>query len=658
MGIAMGKLTLSRSLRILILTLLSSFILSFIQVAALGTHGNVGLAYIPKAKTIEEKFSQVFRVQSAGIEVEVEELSDSLVYPLERACKFTIPVRNMGGHETRIHPRISEVPEGWICVGGGDLLLRPGEEENLVYMFTALPPWPDPAVLTVTIENLADPSSYITVNLRIEVEAISLTFDAEIKGRVIDGRTMNPLPGARVRVCYWSGYPCAETISLQDGSFSLMVPSAETLDENYENHNVSGEPALYLEVLAEGYEYYSLSDIRVPRGETLNLEIGLISLRVEASYQLAWKQQVEGYEIWKCIPSEDWSLIAVCQGEHGIEGLMTPPEHTYVYLFNGNGQLLWEKLIDGESWAVDITADGSMIASGSHSGKVYVWSREGGLLWQLSSDMHGPIREVRFSHSGRYLAFGPTPEGRGYVGLYDAEIGELLWSYETGDHVREIEFSLDDEYLVVSSTDGYTYLFTIEGQLLWKRYHGGYLPLILKISEGNDMIVVGGKGQELYAYDFEGNLLWKFQAPDIIQCGDATPDLSRIVIESKGLLYMLDREGNLLWRRSISPIGHNAIAISPDGHYIVVGSMDALRLYNSNGTVLWEYTDFERGQPPYCEASFLCAAQNVQISRGASMILAGFGETDRHLRLFIGSIQAVGEWPTGLGIQTSMETAK
>ncbi|RLA85008.1 MAG: hypothetical protein DRG31_04080 [Deltaproteobacteria bacterium] len=251
-----------------------------------------------------------------------------------------------------------------------------------------------------------------------------------------------------------------------------------------------------------------------------------------------------------------------------------------------------------------------------------------------------PVRELRFSHNGKYLAFGPTPKGRGYVGLYDAETGKLLWSYETGDHVREIEFTADDKYVAVSSTDGYTYLFTINGNLLWKRYHGGYLPFMLKISENNDMIVVAGKGQELYAYDFNGNLLWSFEAPEVIQYGDTSSDLSRILIFSNSALYMLNREGKVLWWKKISPIGHNAIAMTPDGKYIVVGCMDALYLLNENGTTIWKFKDFKKGSGFHAKHPFLCAAQNVQISPDATKILAGFGETDRKLRFFRGEIRS------------------
>ncbi len=570
----------------------------------------------------------------AYIEVPVKELNHTLVYPLERSYRFVIPVKNAGSEVVHVHPEVTGVPKDWICVGGGDLLLQPGEEGKTVFVFTILPSTQTrQANVAVTLYDVKEPSHRAVVTLSVGFMFVNPPRDAFISGRVLDSSTGEPIAGVKVKALYWSALDCCEAYTDTDGRFTLNVPSAEALDELYEAYSLRGSPALSIEFHAEGYEYCSLNDVRASRDEALNLEVCLTPIKAKRSYGLAWKQPVEGYGIWKCVPSQDWSLIAVCQGEHGFKGLTTPPDETHIYVFDVNGTLLWKQAIERESWAVDVSPDGSKIASGSHAGKAYVWSREGELLWSVDASPHGPIREVRFSHSGRFLALGPTPEGRGYVGLYDADTGRLLWSYETGDHVRELEFSHDDQYLAVASTDGYLYLFTINGTLLWKRFNGGYVPFILFISEDGDMIVVGGKGEELRAYDLQGNLLWSFEAPEIIQYGAATPDLSRIAVFAQGVLYMLNRHGEVVWQRMVGPIGHNAIAITSDGKYIALGGMDALYLLNENGTVIWSFTDFEKGGPPY-QHPFLCTAQNVQLSSDASMILAGFGETDRHLRLF------------------------
>jgi len=589
-------------------------------------------------KTSEETEASTI---AGEIEVKVQKLSHFITFPWEQSYKFTIPVKNLGQGKVHLHPRISGVPEEWICIGGGDLILEPGEEGNIVYAFTIFPGVKTTkATIIVTIENLTHPDSPpASVTLEVGFMEVMPPPTSKITGKIVDKVSGKPVANAEVRAFYWSNLDCASTVSGPDGSFRMAVPSSSVLELAYRDLDLRGEPLFHLEVSAEGYEHYSLYDVRVPP-EGLNLKIELTPVSCEGFYQQVWAESVEGYGIWKCIPTEDWSLFAVCQGEHGFPGITVPPETTNIYLFDGSGSLLWKRSIEKESWAVDIAFDGSKIASGSHGGKVYVWDRDGNLLWTVDVGPE-PVREVKFSHNGKYLAFGPTPEGRGYVGLYDAETGKLLWSYETGDHVREIEFTVDDRYVAVSSTDGYTYLFTIDGKLLWKRYHGGYLPFMLKISENNDMLVVAGKGQELYAYDFNGNLLWSFEAPEVIQYGAASSDLSRILIFSNSALYMLDREGKVVWWKKISPIGHNAIAMTPDGKYIAVGCMDVLCLLNENGTTIWKFKGFEKGSGFHAKHPFLCAAQNVQISPDAAKILAGFGETNRKLRLFQGEIKSV-----------------
>ncbi len=575
----------------------------------------------------------------AGFTVGVDVLNHTLIYPLERSCKFTIPVSNVGATPLTIHPEIRGVPEDWISVGGGDLRLMPGEEGYIIYAFTIFPNTKTQrASVEVFLKALEMEQGTATVILEVGFKELHPKLEAEIVGRILD-EDGNPIAGAEVTAYYWSGLDIVRIASGPDGGFHLRVPSIETLEELWERYSLRGDPRIYLQVSAEGYEA-AYSEIELHRDETLELEFRLRPIGVEASYEVDWSMEAEGYGVWLCVPTPDWSLIAVCQGEHGFPGITKQPEKTHIYLIDEEGNLLWSREIESESWAVDVAPDGK-VAAGSHAGRLYMWNREGELLWSVALPIEEPIREVRFSHDGRYLAYGPTEEGRGCVALCDAETGKRLWSYQTGDHVRRIAFTEDNEYIVVSSTDGYTYLLTMDGRLLWRRYHGGYLPFILEVSHENDIIVVGGKGQELYAYDFKGNLLWRLEMPEVIQYGDATPDLSRIIVFSGGVLYLIDRDGEILWRRLISPIGHNAIAITPDGKHILLGCMDALRLLDAGGNEIWSFKDFRRGKPPYSEHPFLCAAQTVQISPDASTLLAGFGETDRRVMMFRGGVKPI-----------------
>ncbi|MDK2781130.1 MAG: eukaryotic-like serine/threonine-protein kinase [Archaeoglobi archaeon] len=579
------------------------------------------------------------RKESAKVEFAVgaDVLNHTIVYPLEITCKFVIPVKNVGDVPLTIHAAdIRGVPDEWISLGGGDLWLEPGEEGYMINLFS-IPPKAKTkeASVVITLRALEEESVEIPVTLNVGFAEVQPESDAEILGRILD-EDGDPIPNAEITAFYWSGNEIARAISGFDGSFHLRVPSFETLESLLEKYSLRGKPCIYLYVSADGYEV-AYKEFAPKRGERIQYEFKLRPLEMRGSYHEVWSVQTEDCGVWLAVPTEDWSLIAVSQGEHPFPYIKAP-EKTHIYLLDGNGSVVWRKEIEKESWGVDITADGK-VAAGSYAGKLYVWNLEGELLWSVNLPVEEPIREVRFSHSGTYLAYGPTEEGRGYFALCDAETGEKLWSYRTGDHVRRIVFTEDDEYVVVSSTDGFTYLFTIDGRLLWKRFHGGYVPFVLEASHENNMIVVGGKGLELYAYDFQGELLWKHEMPEVVLCGDATPDLSRIAVVVQNTLYFISRDGEILWKRPISPPGHNALAITPDGNYIVAGCMDGLKLFDNKGNEVWSFEDFNRGEPPYSEHPFLCTAQTVQISPDASKILAGFGETDRRVIMFSGGIK-------------------
>lgn len=163
-------------------------------------------------------------------------------------------------------------------------------------------------------------------------------------------------------------------------------------------------------------------------------------------------------------------------------------------------------------------------------GKLYLYDRVKDSLWiyNIGSD----VREVKFSHDGHYLAMGSTAAGgAGSIGLFDVTTHQLLCEYDTGDWVREIAFSPDDSYVVVASSNGYLYVLnTSNGNLLWKRFHGGYVPFVLEVLKDGSRILVAGKSHEVYMFDRDGNLLWTYPTDQVITDGRMSADGSIIVV--------------------------------------------------------------------------------------------------------------------------------
>ncbi len=116
-----------------------------------------------------------------------------------------------------------------------------------------------------------------------------------------------------------------------------------------------------------------------------------------------------------------------------------------------------------------------------------------------------------------------------------------------------------------------------------------------------------------------------------------TPDGNRIAIGTVGgMVYLFDNAGNLLWKRQTGgvgeqggTVGHNAIAISPDGKWVVVGTApgNCVIVYNENGTVAWK--SCEQAQKI---TGLLEGVTNVQISPDNSKIVASYG--DNYIRMF------------------------
>ena len=342
----------------------------------------------------------------------------------------------------------------------------------------------------------------------------------------------------------------------------------------------------------------------------------------QGSYQLSWEKSL-GFGVWKAPTSENWDYIAASTGEHDPPG---PGESvTYgIHLYDASGTQLWSKETQAQVWGIDISEDGRYVAAGSSNpdDKLYLYDRATDSLWTY--DAGGEVREVEFSHDGKYLAACPVQGGgAGSVGLFDVVTHQLLWQYDTKDWVREITFSPDDSYIAIGNSSDYLYVLnTADGSVKWKRFHGGYVPFILDISQDGSRIVTGGKSHEVRMFDENGNLLWTFPTEQVITDGKMSADGSIVVVGTVwGGVYCLDGNGNLLWRR-VRSVGHNAVYITRNGKYIALGG-PGIMLLDNEGTVLWEDN--------------YGWVQWVKVSEDGTKIVAGYGEPDI-IRLYTGSV--------------------
>ena len=140
-------------------------------------------------------------------------------------------------------------------------------------------------------------------------------------------------------------------------------------------------------------------------------------------------------------------------------------------------------------------------------------------------------------------------------------------------------------------------------------------------------------------FDGNGNLLWRRELR-VLTYGGMSADGSVVVaLSHNGNLYCYNGSGELEWYRFVpgsdngGGAGHDGLAITPDGKYIIVGGGNYNTvLYDSDGNVLWCHTGsatIDISEHPYWRS-----VMNVQISSDGKKFVSGYGKSDPRILLF------------------------
>lgn len=265
-----------------------------------------------------------------------------------------------------------------------------------------------------------------------------------------------------------------------------------------------------------------------------------------------------------------------------------------IYLFTGDGKLLWKYLTPEGVWGVAVPSDGSVVAAASFDGNVYLLNSAGTLIWKKRPGnplIDNKMISVAISRDGNYIAAGD------YNNIYlFNRTGELLWNYSVGKLVHGVAVSDNGKYVTAGSSDQNVYLFTKEGALLWK-VQTPFPVHSVAISGKGEFIV----GSLYYTY-------WTYKS-----------------------LYLFGNDGSLLW--NTSALGaYGKVGITDDGHYIAMaGGGNATYLFDRNGTLLWQY--FTCNDLPMYPVHYVQDASAVAISDDGSLISVGCSGSD-YLKLF------------------------
>ncbi|MFH1106061.1 MAG: PQQ-binding-like beta-propeller repeat protein [Candidatus Aenigmatarchaeota archaeon] len=445
-----------------------------------------------------------------------------------------------------------------------------------------------------------------------------------IKGFVKD-ESGKPVKNARIDFLMNCGRMGARADTDENGFYAAAVLAMEDINAIYGTREIACDAYDYFaSVDAEGYEYYFKDHIAPTRTQYVDMNITLQKKKDVVSYSKKWEKKADdNYGFFWVKPSSDWSVFAADQAKH-------PPElgkPTNFYLFDSNGNVLWKQATGNECWGIDIAQDGSKVVAGCHDKYVYSVDKSGTLLWKYEEP--AMIRSACLSKDGTKILSG----GLQKLHLFNSQDGSKRDVSWIDEWFRNCAFYSDDSGFIVGART--VAAFNINANKLWD-YVIGEFPMFLGVDNSKN-VYASGKSRTLFSWDAQGGLRWKHRIPDhVAGAGASTPDGSRIAIGTVGgMVYLFDNAGNLLWKRNTGiageqgTVGHNAVAISPDGKRIVAGTApgNCVIVYNENGTMVWK--SCEQAQKI---TGLLEGATNVQISPDNSKVIASYG--DNYVRMF------------------------
>ncbi|MBW1933375.1 MAG: Ig-like domain-containing protein [Deltaproteobacteria bacterium] len=579
---------------------------------------------------------------------EVSLSSDKYMYfPDFQIVFLWATVKNLGSSEDEFSFSLtSEVPEGWANASqvGGFICLKPGQEGNLKFMYGP--------VYELDSEGQVENDFTFEVSSKEHQESLTFTVtvivypsishsggkpDAMVKGTVTDASTGNPVSGAEVSL--WLG----PTIRIGHGSVIDMLQETDSKgryergvwDLNVLNNHYGSYftvPGYRLVVQKEGYKTYVHKEhVKPQNGNPITLDISLIPLESQVSYELKWDTSLSSPGVWKIAVTDAFDRFAVAMGKHPDPG---DPETlpTSIPFIDIKGNILWSKSLADQSWAIDVTNDGSYVACAPLEGDkhYYVWDAEGNKVWEKILPLTS--RELCFSPNNQYIATGPAEDSTMFV-LYDSLIGAEKWAYDTRGWVRATAFTEDGQYVLVGAGCDF-FLFTLSGNLVWRSYIT-YVPYRICPSSDGSRFMVPDKGDCISMFDGNGNLLWR-KEQKVITYGAMSADGSVVVATTThGYVFCYDGEGKIKWYSLLPGCkgsgGHNNVDVTPDGKYIVVGGGGySTVLYDSEGNVLWRHTSpYDPGGGNYQQA-----VMSVRISEDGKKIVSGYGTSDPRLCYF------------------------
>ncbi len=284
------------------------------------------------------------------------------------------------------------------------------------------------------------------------------------------------------------------------------------------------------------------------------------------------------------------SVVFDPDGQYIVSG----SDDNTIKLWDVENQVLLQTINSHEAAviSVDFSPDGKYIVSGSYDKTVKLWDVDNKKLVYSFNEYKGAIKSVSFSPDGQYIISGSNDKK---LKLWHVEDQVLLHTYDAHEsEVNSVGFSPDSKYIVSGSDDKKMKLWDADNKVFLHTFKGHKSRVnSVAISPDGQYIVSGSRDKTVKLWDVEDRvLLHTFDGHGhtlSVNSVAISPDGQYIVSGSRDKTVKLwDVEDRVLLHTFD---GHksevNSVAFSPDGQYIVSGSLDkTVKLWDVKNQVL------------------------------------------------------------------------
>lgn len=299
-------------------------------------------------------------------------------------------------------------------------------------------------------------------------------------------------------------------------------------------------------------------------------------------------------ELWKYKTDDAVSCVSIsADGNYVVAGTKTSTYEGDAFFLDSSGTLLWSKHFDEEIQGVSVSGDGSAVIITIDEFRIgypdtFLYDKNGNLVWQKDLVSGSGAIDIAISDDGNYIVTGDTDNK---VYLFDKN-GNELWTYTLGDWATAVDLSFDAEYVVAGSWDKCVYLFDRSGTLLWDfklPYDISYKSV--SISNDSSYISAGYHSfqENVVLIDINGNSVWNIRTGRYTVYGiSITAEGGFIAVGSGEFIYLLGKNGETLWTHEAGNY-INEVSVTPDGTKVVAGSEDTYVYYLLSGHIIREF---------------------------------------------------------------------